>query len=395
MLNRRLLRIKTMQSIYAFKQNKLSNKELTLDLVKNEFRDEFLELGQEEKARIDEEQAKVIEYLNTVMDEDQEDMSTEGLDVKLLKIASNAKNHYNNLIASDKRQFQISMVEETEELFTKYLKLLSYLIDISELSNKELQRKLESNARQIEFDQKFTDWFYHNSAFTVLREDNTLNDLLSEHKLRRGEDDERVLEWLRILKRDGELQDAIEEIAKQGDDFETQKEILRVIVRDFLFKNEIIESQFEGEDLNWSENKRILRSMVLKTVKNISTDSGTEILSISKNWDEDKEFFEDLYKYTLEQEESFKEIIAKKSKKWAIDRIAKVDSILINMALAEMLNFRNIPVKVTINEFIEISKQYSTPKSWQFINGMLDSISEELEAEGKIKKSGKGLLDNK
>ena len=394
MLNRRLLRIKVMQSVYAFKQSKASNKELTIDKIKAEFREEFLELGQEEKARIDEEQAKVIEYFNNYVDEDAE-ASTENLDAKLLKVASNARNYYEDLVSNDQLDFRKKMVVETEQLFTKYLKLLSYIIDISVLSKKELERKAERGARNMEMDQKFVDWFYNNDAFKLLREDAALNEILSEKKLRRIEDDERVLEWLRILKKDEEIISQIEDLSKESDSFETQQEILRLIVRDFIFKNEVIESTFEAEDLNWSENKKILRSMVLKTVKNLSEGEETEILSISKNWDEDKEFFEDLYTYTLNQEESFKGIIESKSKKWAVDRIAKVDGILINMALAEMLNFRNIPVKVTINEFIEISKQYSTPKSWQFINGMLDSISEELQNEGKIKKSGKGLLDNK
>ncbi|WP_044206188.1 transcription antitermination factor NusB [Flammeovirga sp. OC4] len=394
MLNRRLLRIKVMQSVYAFKQSKASNKELTIDKIKAEFREEFLELGQEEKARIDEEQAKVIEYFNNYVDEDAE-ASTENLDAKLLKVASNARGHYEDLVSNDQLEFRKRMVIETEQLFTKYLKLLSYIIDISVLSKKELERKAERGARNMEMDQKFVDWFYNNDAFKLLREDAALNEILSEKKLRRIEDDERVLEWLRILKKDEEIISKIEDLLKESNSFETQQEILRLIVRDFIFKNEVIESTFEAEDLNWSENKKILRSMVLKTVKNLSEGEETEILSISKNWDEDKEFFEDLYTYTLNQEESFKGIIENKSKKWAVDRIAKVDGILINMALAEMLNFRNIPVKVTINEFIEISKQYSTPKSWQFINGMLDSISEELQSEGKIKKSGKGLLDNK
>ncbi|MBD0403369.1 transcription antitermination factor NusB [Flammeovirga sp. EKP202] len=394
MLNRRLLRIKVMQSVYAFKQSKASNKELTIDKIKAEFREEFLELGQEEKARIDEEQAKVIEYFNNYVDEDAE-ASTENLDAKLLKVASNARSHYEDLVSNDQLEFRKRMVIETEQLFTKYLKLLSYIIDISVLSKKELERKAERGARNMEMDQKFVDWFYNNDAFKLLREDAALNEILSEKKLRRIEDDERVLEWLRTLKKDEEIISQIEDLLKESNSFETQQEILRLIVRDFIFKNEVIESTFEAEDLNWSENKKILRSMVLKTVKNLSEGEETEILSISKNWDEDKEFFEDLYTYTLNQEESFKGIIESKSKKWAVDRIAKVDGILINMALAEMLNFRNIPVKVTINEFIEISKQYSTPKSWQFINGMLDSISEELQNEGKIKKSGKGLLDNK
>lgn len=394
MLNRRLLRIKVMQSVYAFKQSKASNKELAIDKIKAEFREEFLEFGQEEKARIDEEQAKVIEYFNNYVAEDTE-ASTEDLDAKLLKVASNAKKYYEDLVTDDQLQFRKRMVIETEQLFTKYLKLLSYVIDISVLSKKELERKVERGARNIELDQKFVDWFYNNSAFKLLREDTTLDELLSDNKLRRGEDDEKVTEWLRVLKKDEDLISQIENLLKESNSFETQLEVLRLIVRDFIFKNEVVESSFEAADLNWSENKKILRSMVLKTVKNLEEGEEAEILSISKNWDEDKEFFEDLYTYTLNQEDSFQGIIASKSKKWAVDRIAKVDAILINMALAEMLNFRNIPVKVTINEFIEISKQYSTPKSWQFINGMLDSISEELQKEGKIKKSGKGLLDNK
>jgi N utilization substance protein B len=88
-------------------------------------------------------------------------------------------------------------------------------------------------------------------------------------------------------------------------------------------------------------------------------------------------------------------LIEQKSEKWRTERIAKVDKVLINMAITEMVNFPSIPVKVTINEYIDISKRYSTPKSWQFLNGMLDAISKQMIDEGKIKKSGRGLLDNK
>ena len=88
-------------------------------------------------------------------------------------------------------------------------------------------------------------------------------------------------------------------------------------------------------------------------------------------------------------------MIAAKTKNWEVDRLANTDQIILKMAIAEMLNFRNIPVKVTINEYIELSKNYSTPKSKQFVNGILDVISNELKENGILKKTGRGLIDNK
>ncbi|MFT6972762.1 MAG: N utilization substance protein B [Roseivirga sp.] len=115
----------------------------------------------------------------------------------------------------------------------------------------------------------------------------------------------------------------------------------------------------------------------------------------SNNWEEDKSFFEKIFKSAIENDEEYSEIIAAKTKNWEVDRLALTDQIILKMAIAEMLNFQSIPVKVTINEYIELSKNYSTPKSKQFINGILDVISVELKTIGKLKKSGRGLMDNK
>ena len=95
------------------------------------------------------------------------------------------------------------------------------------------------------------------------------------------------------------------------------------------------------------------------------------------------------------KEKELDDIIAKYTKNWDISRVAITDRIILRMSLAEMMTFHSIPVKVTINEFIEISKNYSTPKSKQFINGILDVLSNELTSDGVIKKSGRGLIDNK
>ena len=134
---------------------------------------------------------------------------------------------------------------------------------------------------------------------------------------------------------------------------------------------------------------------MLKNVKD-HYDSSEEVLpEIAINWEDDKEFFQNIFNLTVENDEINKELISKRTQNWDIERVAQTDKIIISMALTEMKNFPSIPVKVSINEYIDISKTYSTPKSKQFVNGLLDVLSKELTESGEIRKSGRGLLDNK
>ena len=144
----------------------------------------------------------------------------------------------------------------------------------------------------------------------------------------------------------------------------------------------------------WVENKDIIKSLVNKTLKSI-TDEDAVLAPLSYQWEDDKQFFADIFDTTLKQELWSEKLIAESAKNWDKDRIAQVDMILLKMALSEMRNFPSIPVKVTINEYIEMSKKYSTPKSKKFINGLLDVLANDLMASGTIKKSGRGLIDNK
>src|SRR5690606_8688477 len=116
---------------------------------------------------------------------------------------------------------------------------------------------------------------------------------------------------------------------------------------------------------------------------------------IAINWEEDKEFFQNIFNLSVESEDEYKDLIAVNTKNWDIERVASTDKIIITMALTEMAHFPSIPIKVSINEYIDISKTYSTPKSKQFVNGLLDVLAKELTESGKIRKSGRGLLDNK
>ena len=143
--------------------------------------------------------------------------------------------------------------------------------------------------------------------------------------------------------------------------------------------------------MNWQVDQDVLQAMVAKTLKNF-TESDQKLAQVSANWIEDKEFVLDLYQKTIANNQTYHDLIAAKTKNWEADRIALMDVLLMKMALAEMIYFTSIPVKVTINEYLEIAKEFSTPKSNSFINGILDKILDDLKAAGKIRKYGRGLL---
>lgn len=133
----------------------------------------------------------------------------------------------------------------------------------------------------------------------------------------------------------------------------------------------------------------------MKTITGTEEESDEILPDLALNWEEDKEFFQEIYNLTVASEKEYSELIATTTKNWDVERIALTDRVILIMALSEMVNFSSIPTKVSINEYIDISKTYSTPKSKQFVNGLLDTLSKELTESGKIRKSGRGLIDNK
>jgi N utilization substance protein B len=135
--------------------------------------------------------------------------------------------------------------------------------------------------------------------------------------------------------------------------------------------------------------------MVLKTLRAYKEGAteALDILPITANWEEDKEFVLELFNKTIVNNSETELFISDKTQNWDVERIALVDTILMKMALTEWMNFHSIPVKVTMNEYIDISKEFSTPKSKGFINGILDKILIDLKRDGKINKIGRGLLE--
>ena len=164
--------------------------------------------------------------------------------------------------------------------------------------------------------------------------------------------------------------------------------------RKIILGSGTINDYFEDQNIRWAEDKDIIKSMMDKTIKSYA-DGKITLQKVSLNWDDDQEFIDRLFNSAVDLDPQYKELIAKNTRNWEVDRLPLTDRVILEMAISEMINFPNIPVKVTINEYIELSKDYSTPKSRQFINGILDVISKAMKESGAVKKSGRGLLDNK
>ncbi|GAB4397768.1 MAG: hypothetical protein OHK0053_14910 [Microscillaceae bacterium] len=169
-----------------------------------------------------------------------------------------------------------------------------------------------------------------------------------------------------------------------------------------LVKNEktgsVLSDFYAEQSLFWEEDQKVLQSMVQKTLKGLPATSQEEyptLAELSLNWEDDFYFFEELFKQTVQMEKQTRAWISAKAENWDFTRLALTDRVILQMALTEMVFFPSIPVKVSINEYIDIAKQYSTPNSRQFINGLLDALSNELQAQKIIRKSGRGLMDNR
>jgi N utilization substance protein B len=164
-----------------------------------------------------------------------------------------------------------------------------------------------------------------------------------------------------------------------------------------LFKNEIanfnlLYNFFEEKSIHWLDDIDLACSMVIKTIKGFEADDNqVEIMPLYKDKEDEQEFVRSLFQETIRQNEENEALIDKLTSNWELDRIARMDVLLMKMAIAELKVFNSIPTNVTLNEYIEISKFYSTPKSNGFINGILDKAITRLEKDGFIVKIGRGL----
>lgn len=405
MLNRRLLRVKVMQALYAYFQSRSSDYYVAEEHIRNYFQPdlnsmtppdyETLKRNTQIALRAFEQahKTKVIEAGNEISEE------VQGAVQQAIRL-------YEQNLERDKRHFRRLLIEEVEGLYERYLSVLALLIELAKLVAAERDRKpLDPTQVKVAAHYKLAD----NQIIRFLQNNQDLQEALKRHYISWQEDQEVVKTLYRDYLRNDPNYIAYRELPQAS--FEDDYNILDYIVRQHIFprathvweeEGQVVEEEpfmytfFEERDLKWVENRSALRSMVLKTLKSVVPDRPDEfrLLDLSLNWEEDENFILTLYNKTIEEEEENLRIIDRHLKGWELNRLLLVDKTLLQMAIVEMKYCPQIPVKVTINEFVELAKHYSSPKSRKFVNGLLDSIAATLQAEGQIRKSGRGLIDN-
>ena len=176
-------------------------------------------------------------------------------------------------------------------------------------------------------------------------------------------------------------------------DFKDHSKIIILLYDRFIAPNEEITSFLEDKNINWADDMHIANTMVINTLKSFTQYSNEETKLLKLLLDESHlDFTRELLRQTIRYEDNLTKIIDETASNWELERIALIDKIILQMALAEFLHFPSIPTKVTINEYVEIAKSYSTPNSQVFINGILDKALKDLTANGEIRKSARGLM---
>ena len=179
-----------------------------------------------------------------------------------------------------------------------------------------------------------------------------------------------------------------EYMASETSSYEEDREVWRKIYKRIIFNNEELDQVLEDQSLYWNDDKEIVDTFVLKTIKRFEEQNGAkqELLPEFKD-EEDQDFARRLFRRTILNADYYRHLISENTRNWDLDRVAFMDVIIMQIALAEILSFPNIPVSVTLNEYVEIAKLYSTPKSGSFINGTLDGIVNLLKKDGKLTKN--------
>ena len=282
-------------------------------------------------------------------------------------------------------KFLLQSIDNVQDL---YLIMLSAMV---ELRAKEIEflekssRKHLATAQERNPNRRFVD----NAVLVKLANDNSLLEALERRKINNWQrNDDYILIMLAAVKESAVYE---EYMALPSTDYARDREFAVDMFTEIIAPNEKLYDYLEDHKLTWIDDIPLVNTLIAKQLRQLGSESGVEIPALYKD-PEDRDFVRELFRKTLLNEPQLAAHYVDKTPNWDTERIAEIDTIILKMAICEFLKFPSIPVKVTINEYLEIAKEYSTPKSSIFINGILDGIVKEFQAAGTLNKAGRGLM---
>jgi len=235
-----------------------------------------------------------------------------------------------------------------------------------------------------------------NKALRLLENNHDFQKKVDRLKINWNQEEEMLLKFYKILR---EAEFYKKYMADSQQSLEEDKKLLIKVVDRLIQNFDLLRSFYDEKNVYFAEGYDLCGVLLVKFIDNLSTGFTPEtpmpgIYSTNnQKINDDKLFVQKLYRKVILDDEKLTEMVRKKSKSWDYDRIPKMDVILLKMAIVELREMPTIPVKVTLNEYIELAKHFSTPKSKTFINGVLDKLIIEMKASGEIKKEGRGLIE--
>lgn len=281
------------------------------------------------------------------------------------------------------------LLANIDKIYDLYIYIFSLLLEVhytAKNQQDDAKNKRLPTAEDLNPNTKFID----NAVLAGLIDNTQLAKEITTRKISWQNDLDLVRKMLSDIKQSEEYKNYMSS-DKKG--VAEDKDFVAHLVANVIAEHELLNYWLEERNIHWADDVFIAFTTVIRSVENADAKGKITLAPLYKDPAEDKQFVRDLLAKCVIHNEEYERMISDKTKNWEVERIALMDVLLMKMALTEVLCFESIPVKVSLNEYIELSKQYSTPKSKMFINGILDKIVADLKKENKIQKTGRGLLE--
>lgn len=281
------------------------------------------------------------------------------------------------------------LLNSAEDIYQLYLYQVSLLTELHNQGLKErdeARQKMQPSALDLQESTTFT----RNKVLVQLSQMESLNKACAKHQVSwSAHQDTAQKLWRKLRQQDFYLS----YIALDQTGFEEDKEFVLQMFKFWLFEEELLESMYEELNIHWSDDLFVVNAAIMRTFKDLRPEGRIRLQRLYKDAEEDRHFLLELFRKTILNESGYEVMVKDKAQNWEIERIALMDIILMKMALSELLEFPSIPVKVTLNEYIDLAKYFSTPRSNAFVNGILDKLAIELKQQGRVQKTGRGLIE--
>ncbi len=385
LFNRRFIRLQAVQHLYAFYVCKQANYDWALDQIRDDFIPDVFADPPVDKAQLAQETQQAVDlFASSLMPLSDAPSVTIALpNSRVGAVVARALASHENELAKDVRRLEGGLTEAVVKINQACVRVWQLLVEWAHIATKQAERPKLSQQNAIIASVSLS----CSPVLQRLKEDEVWAKRVQQAGAGWEDYMPQVESWYnQFVKKDPAVQWKLTCPMTPVQDQQT----LVFLIDNIIFSKEVILSLFSDLDLRWATHKHIVKRLIHQglshLVKNSEKGIDVDVLGLAAHWEESEQcFYTDLVRKTLQRDEELEALIAQKAKNWAIDRVMLLDKTIIKLALCEMLYFTNIPIKVSINEYIDLSKAYSMPKSSQFVNGLLDAVAATLHQAGGMK----------